>query len=79
MADDYDGYLTVMMAKLSVKDALRKKKVMGMPDPDMVMEFEDMACKLMKKEKRGQSEKIRHKCIVAHFGVPPILSVGAFE
>ena len=49
--------LVSMMTKLSVADELRKKKQMSMPEPELVIEFEDLAFKLMKRVKFGRSEK----------------------
>ena len=71
--NDDDDELAKLMAKLHVRDVSRSKKVMAMPDPALVLEFDNLACSLMKRQKQGQSETARTKRIAARFGAPPLV------
>ena len=77
--DNDDDQLAELMAKLHVRDVLRSKKVMAMPDPALVLEFDNLACSLMKRQKQGQSETARIKRITAHFGAPPLVIAKLWE
>ena len=46
------------MANLSVRGKLKSKKYMEMPHPVLVLEFDDLSCDIMKREKRERSDKI---------------------
>ena len=77
--DDIDDELAALMATLTVRDEMRSKKTMAMPSPELVLEFNNLVCAIMKREKKGRSEKVRIKRIVSHFGAPPIVMAKLWE
>ena len=76
---DVNNELANMMAKLSVANQVRKQTKLDMPDPKLVLEFEDLAFKIMRREKFGRSERIQNKRIVSHFGAPPVVLAKVWE
>jgi hypothetical protein len=70
--------LTHQVAALEVVDQLRRSHRMSLPDAELILEFEGLACDIMKRSRAG-SEKIRRRRIVAFFGAPALVIAKVWE
>jgi hypothetical protein len=70
--------LAHQFAALDVVDQLRRSHRMSLPDAELILEFEGLACDIMKRPRAG-SEKIRKRRIVASFGAPVLVIAKVWE
>ena len=77
MALDFDR-LVDQLAALQITDDTRPSKRLVLPRPELVTEFEVLACHLLRKKLNG-SKDVRQRRIKATFGVPPIVIAKLWE
>ena len=61
--------LTEQLAALDVVDTLRRVHRMPLPDAELVIEFDKLACKMMK-QTRTLSGNVQNRRIKSFFGAP---------
>ena len=64
--------LNQQLVSLQVIDTLRRLTRMTLPEAELILIFSKLSCETMGKSYTG-SEKIRTRCIISLFGVPPIV------
>jgi hypothetical protein len=71
--------LTQQLAALEVVEMLRRSKRMPLPRAELVIEFGQLSCEIMRKRYKGCSEKIRSRRIKSSFGAPPLVIAKLWE
>jgi hypothetical protein len=70
--------LAHQFAALDVVDQLRRSHRMSLPNAELILEFEGLACNIMNCPRAG-SEKIRKRRTVAFFGAPVLVIAKVWE
>ena len=66
------------LADMEVSDKLRSSKRLSMPEAELAVEFEELACQVMRKRSDG-SFQVRNRRMVAFFGAPAAVIAKAWE
>ena len=72
------GNLVEQLATLDVVETLRRVHRMPLPDAELVVEFDKLACQMMGRSMFG-SQNVRNRRIVAFFGAPSLVIAKLWE
>ena len=64
--------LAEQLAALDVVDTLRRQHSMPLPDAELVVEFDKLACKMMN-QRKTISRNVQNRRIIAFFGAPSLV------
>ncbi len=70
--------LVEQLAALDVVDTLRRVHRIPLPDAELIVEFDKLACQMMGRSVYG-SRTVRDHCIVAFFGAPSLVIAKLWE